>query len=280
MCNGCRRVECGVEFDHCDSCTNTLSLTATLHSDTLFFKSLECAWLWFAVSRHCIIWGTDGQTICCHRAALRGLPITDAWVISKGALWNNAKHEKLSPAQWSALDTEAPMHVGVNLSLFLACLGETQWVGPNSGTESTLCKRCDMHLHASSQTYIPVLIGMQTWKHTYRADAYEAFMCERNVHKQPKCPVTRFCSFIQQLVIIVATETLTLQFSWGCSISHLLHTHWLCIINNLLRGEADSKKIASLFVFCTWAVDTKVRRSLVAAQGYCTQSEVSMGKAK
>lgn len=37
-------------------------------------------------------------------------------------------------------------------------------------------------------------------------------MCERNVHKQPKCPVTRFCSFIQQLVIIVATETLTLQF--------------------------------------------------------------------
>ena len=38
------------------------------------------------------------------RAALWGQPITDAWVNSKGLLWNNAKHEKLSAAQWSTLD--------------------------------------------------------------------------------------------------------------------------------------------------------------------------------
>lgn len=65
----------------------------------------------------------DGQTRCCRRATLRGLPITDAWVISKGALWNNAKHEELFSARRSALDTEALMHGEVNLSGFWGLAG-------------------------------------------------------------------------------------------------------------------------------------------------------------
>lgn len=36
--------------------------------------------------------------------------------------------KNFSPAQWCALDTEALMHVGVNSSLFLGWLDETQEV--------------------------------------------------------------------------------------------------------------------------------------------------------
>lgn len=98
-------------------------LHSILQRRALFFKSLSRGLLRFPDGRHYIIWGTDSQTSSCRSAALWGLPITDAWVISKGALWNNAKHEKLSPALWSALDTEALMHVGVNLSLFFGFAG-------------------------------------------------------------------------------------------------------------------------------------------------------------
>lgn len=49
------------------------------------------------------------------------------------------KHEKLSPARWSALVAEALMHVGVNSSLFLGWLDETQEVRAGFGTESALC---------------------------------------------------------------------------------------------------------------------------------------------
>lgn len=69
------------------------------------------------------------------------------------------------------------MHVRVKSSLFTGSLNETQDAGAGSGTESALCKRCNMRLNASSQTYIPALKGMQTWKRTYYADMHMKHSC-------------------------------------------------------------------------------------------------------
>lgn len=257
-----------VEFGCCDCCRDITPLwtwgSCVRHNSeaadsylycirALFFKSPNHQLAFDSLTAHTTLYGARAVKL-----ALAGeLHSEDCQLLMhesflRGALWNNAKHEKLSPARWSLLEAEALMHVGVNLSR--GWLDETQEVGAGSGSGSVLCKRCCVLWHAGTQTYIPLMSGMQTWENTYY------LMYESNVHTYTLCKQDHVSNwFVLHLSSPLNKKNISLWDFMGTFKVSPPPQAFVCFITHLLwREEAAGAEKLDL-VFYTRAVYSRSR---------------------